>query len=115
MLDFDGLVGEPGELAGSHAEGVVEYLEEKEQMMLRHETSRFQEEYAVEGAFPGQLAPHLLAVSRVPPARFQREPVPLSQLLLQMADQAVEPGFLRFEAPRTVGCTEPLSRLTDLV
>ena len=92
MLDFDGLVGEvdePGELAGSHAEGVVEYVEEKEQMMLRPETSRFQEEYAVEGAFPAPLAPHLLAVSRVPPARFPREPVPLSPLLLQMADQAV--------------------------
>ena len=92
MLDFDGLVGEvdePGELAGSHDEGVVEYVEEKEQMMLRPETNRFQEEYAVEGAFPAPPAPHLLAVSRVPPARFPREPVPLSQLLLQMADQAV--------------------------
>jgi len=30
MLDFDGLVGELGELAGSHDEGVVEYVEEKE-------------------------------------------------------------------------------------
>jgi len=86
VLDFDGLVGE---VAGSHDEGVVEYVEEKEQMMLHPETSRFQEEYAVEGAFPALLAPHLLAVSRVPPARFPREPVPLSPLLLQMADQAV--------------------------
>ena len=112
MVDFDGLVGE---MAGSHDEGVVEYVEEKEQMMLRLEISCFQEEYAVEGAFPAPLVPHLLAVCRVPPARFPKEPVPLSPLLLQMADQAVEPGFLRFEPPRTVGCTEPLPRLTYLV
>jgi hypothetical protein len=89
VLDFDGLVGELGELAGIHDEVAVEYVEEKEQMMLRPEISRFQEEYAVEGAFPAPLVPHLLAVSRVPPARFPKEPVPLSPLLLQMADQAV--------------------------
>ncbi len=92
LADFDGLEieqVEQDEQAMIHAEGVVEYVEEKEQMMLRPETSRFQEEYAVEGAFPAPLAPHLLAVSRVPPERFQREPVPLSPLLLQMADQAV--------------------------
>jgi len=83
--------------------------------MTRPETSRFQEEYAVEGAFPVPLAPHLLAVSRVPPARFPKEPLPLSPLLLQMADQAVYAGFPGCEAPRTVGCTELLPGLTDLV
>jgi hypothetical protein len=45
VLDFDGLVGEvdePGELAGSHAEGVVEYVEEKEQMAYKRWSVRCQ-------------------------------------------------------------------------